>query len=262
MKLREIAKDLENRQVFGYKPDGNTVTAHRWKVYHIAENLYMTEMTAPKNYGEPHAHVCAFFPGVKIGFDLGTICRWQINEYNETDVLDMCAWCSSPEKFIASLEKRMQEGKWLKNSEIAFVKQFDPEAANRMTAYHDEKSREREEKNEERREAAQKREEEERAERERITAEKIADAERIIKTGKRLENESVFGKSLLNLVLDRNEIPVPIRTRGWISERLKTVQVVPECRSISVSFIKKSANGKASETVYSLVWDLYKKLTA
>lgn len=187
--------------------------------------------------------------------------NWEDSELiSKMDFLNM--GFADESDFIRSAENRMNSGAWVKNSEIAFVRQFAPAFAERMTAYHDEKSREREEKDLERIEAARKHAEEEAAERERITAEKIDEAERTIKAGREFQNEMVFGKSLFNLVLDRNEIPVPIRTRGWIADRLKTVLVVPELRSVSISFWKASKTAKASQTVYELIWTLYNKLTA
>lgn len=265
MKLCEIAKDLENRQVFGYKQDGNTVTAHRWSVYHVTGNIWIHE-SAPDQYGQVSPRVCLFFPGVKIGLDLFAFTPYQLMTWEDSELISKMDFLnmgfSDESDFIRSAENRMNDGAWIKNTEIAFVRQFAPDLADRMTAYHDEKSREREEKDRERREAARKRAEEESAERERITAEKIDEAERAIKAGREFQNETVFGKSLFNLVLDRNEIPVPIRTRGWIADRLKTVLVVPECRSVSISFWKASKTAKASQTVYELIWTLYNKLTA
>ena len=265
MKLCEIAKNLENRQVFGYKQDGNTVTAHRWTVYHATGNIWIHEPD-PDEYGQVFPRICLFFPGVKIGLDLFSIGLYQFMNWEDSELISKMDFLNmgfaDESDFIRAAENRMNTGSWVKNSEIAFVRQFAPAFADRMTAYHDEKSREREEKDRERIEAARKHSEEEAAERERITAEKIDAAEREIKAGREFQNETVFGKSLFNLVLDRNEIPVPIRTRGWIADRLKTVRIVPECRSVSISFWKASKTAKASQTVYELIWTLYNKLTA
>ena len=261
MKLNELKTELENRQVFGYKPDGNTVTAHRWSVYRATGNIWIHEPD-PDQYGQVFPRVCLFFPGVKIGLDLFSIGLYQMMNWEESELISKMDFLnmgfSDESDFIRSAENRMNSGAWVKNSEIAFVRQFNADFADRMTAYHDEKSREREEKDRERIEAARKHAEEEAAEQERITAEKINSAEQSIKAGKPFQNESVFGKSLLNLLFDRNEIPVPIRTRGWIAEHLKKFEI--NGSAITVTYIKNTKNTKARPTVYHLISDLCHKL--
>lgn len=260
MKLCEIAKDLENRQVFGYKRDGNTVTAHRWKVFPVVGNIWLRE---PKedSYGITHYKICLFLPDVKIGLDFGSIDEYQFAEWDENDLIErryLTFAYYSPAEFLRMEEQKVGESCWIKNSEIEFLRQFAPAEAERLQIYHDEQTKAREERNKARHDEYLRKEAERKAVEERILSEKLDAAENTIRAGGRIENETVNGKPLFFHLFERNGMEIPIKTKGWIADKLRYI-LVDRSENIRVCF-KQSKNAKISQSFVNCYFDLQRKI--
>lgn len=221
MKLNQIEAALENRQVYGYKRDGNTVTAHRWKVFHIAGNLYLQEPQVD-SYGQRYAHVALFFPGVKIGLDIGMLSSWQLDRYTVEDVASRFP-VSTVDALNELMAGRMESDEHIRDSYIAFVRQYDLAFAQKLEAYKAEYIRRMEQKRQEAHEERAHREEQERLDRERAIADELAKAEQAIINGGYVENKMLDGKPLFLRLFDKHGIKIAPRSRGWIIDKLKSV---------------------------------------
>lgn len=240
MKINQIERTLENRQVYGYKSDGNTVTAHRWKVFKLDGNLYLTEPKT-EEYGERYAHLVLFFPGVKIGLDIGTLIGWQLDQYEVEDVTRRVPFATEG-TFRDAVAATMANDGFLKNSYIAFVRQYDGEMADKMMRYKidwtERKERERQAKIEEQNRL----EEIERKKHAQAVAEMIKEAENRIISGGRIENKGIDGKPLLLHLFDKHGVKIAPRSRGWVIDKL--TEVIQRDNGSSSATFRKSYNGE------------------
>lgn len=221
VKINQIETPLENRQVYGYKRDGNTVTAHRWKVFHLSGNLYLQETQADQ-YGQRYTHIVLFFTDVKIGLDIGMLSAWQLDQYSVEDVVNRIGF-SDIDTFSAMISAQMEHGGYIKNSYMAFVSQYDVTLARKMEAYKAEWLERREKQQEAERAERERKEEQERKEQEKALSAAIEQAEKKILSGGRIENTEINGKCLFLHLFDKHGVNVAIRSRGWIIDKLKAV---------------------------------------
>lgn len=222
MKLNQIDARLENRQVYGYKPDGNTVTARRWKIFHLTGDLYLQQPHDGK-YGQRLAHVALFSANSKIGLDVGVIGQYELDQYSAEDVAKRFGF-STMREFNALMVSVIENDGYIKNSYIAFVNQYDGELAQRMKTHKTAWTARREQEETERRAEIDRKEEQQRIEREQAIAEKLAQAEKAIINGGHIENEMLDGKLLFLRLFDKYGVKLAIRSRGWVIDKLKYVE--------------------------------------
>lgn len=241
MKINQIEENLENKQVYGYKRDGNTVTSHRWKVFHLSGNLYLQEPQIDK-YGQRYAHIALFFQNVKIGLDVGMLSGWQLDQYSAEEVERRISFVTV-DAFRDTINAQMASGEHIKDSYIAFVRQYDEVQAEKMQSYKKEWRERKEHERQAEIAERERREAQERQERERTTAEAVEKAEQAIISGGYIGNKEIDGKPLFLHLFDKNGITVPIRSRGWIIERLASVtQHSNGTASVSASVSVKNKN--------------------
>ncbi len=119
--------------------------------------------------------------------------------------------------------------------------------------YHDKKARERDEKYKAR-QAEFERERQEKERQHQAELEKqVSDAERCILERKELANEPYDGSTLILHLMKKHGIVPPLRTQGWINEKL--VKVTAHDDSISYTF-RKSKKCKASQTAVDYLFQL------
>lgn len=249
MLINQIETTPESRQVYGYKRDGNTVTAHRWKVFPLVDSLYLQEPVADQ-YGQRYAHIVFLLDGVKIGLDVGMLTSWQIDNYSVEDVAAHVGF-SDADTFKAHIRADMENGLHIRDSYIAFVRQFDAPLAEEMQIYKAPFLQRREKQEQERRAEMERREQQEREQRARELAEAIAEAEKKILTGGRIENIEIGGKCLFLHLFDARGIDVPIRSRGWIASKLTAVIKCGESVSVVISPTRK---GEKVSSGFSAAW--------
>jgi hypothetical protein len=249
MFINQIETTPENRQVYGYKRDGNTVTAHRWKVFPLVDSLYLQEPVTDK-YGQRYAHIVFLLDGVKIGLDVGMLNSWQIDEYSAEDVAERVGF-RDLDSFSAHVRADMKKGGFVRDSWISFVRQFDVQFSDEMQACKADYLARLEKQQEERRAEMERREQQEREQRARELDEAIADAEKKILTGGRIENIEIAGKCLFLHLFDARGIDVPIRSRGWIAQKLTAVIKCGESVSVVMSTKRK---GEKVSSGFSAAW--------
>lgn len=245
VKINQITAALENRQVYGYKPDGNTVVAHRWKVFHLSGNLYLQEPQVDQ-YKQRFAHLALFFPGVKIGLDIGMLTGWQLDQYSAEDVEKKCG-CPTVETFSAMISEQMENDKHIRNTYIAFIKQYDSELAQRMEVYKSDYMKRREKKEAERQAEYMKKQEQARLAREQETAMEIEQAEQAIINGGTIDNAMLDGMCIFLRLFDKYDIDIAIRTRGWIINKLTSV-IQKENGGALLTFRRKTKTEKVSRS--------------
>lgn len=252
-KINQIDAPLENRQVYGYKPDGNTVTAHRWKVCHLTGDLYL-QQPYDGQYGQRFAHVVLIADGVKIGLDVDTIGNCQLDHSSIADVEKRIGFSTLAE-FNACVLSAIESNGYIKNSYIAFVRQYDGELAQRMEDYKTAWTARREQEETERRAEIDRKEEQQRIEREQAISEKLARAEKAIINGGHIENEMLDSKLLFLRLFDKYGVKLAIRSRGWVIDKLKSI-VQYNDGHISVYFSRVRDTDKSSHGFVDAYFEL------
>ena len=253
VKINQIEAPLEKRQVYGYKPDGNTVVAHRWKVFHLSGNLYLQEPQVDQ-YKQRFAHLALFFPGVKIGLDIGMLTGWQLDQYSAEDVENKCG-CPTVDTFSAMIKDQMESDGHIKNTYIAFVNQYDREFAKQIEEYKAKWLERRAKKNAEWQAECLRKQEQQHREREQEIAEDIANAEQAIMNGGTIDNVMLDGKCVFLRLFDKYEIDIAIRTRGWIINKLTSV-IQKDNGGASLTFKRRTKTEKISQSFVNAYFQL------
>lgn len=83
----------------------------------------------------------------------------------------------------------------------------------------------------------------------------IREAEGNIMAGKEVVNQEINGKSLIMQLFREHEIPVPLKTQGWIINSLHSIQYTPQENQWNYRYYKSSRNS-------TKMFDLLSKLSA
>lgn len=177
-----------------------------------------------------------------------------LNENHDVSELAMLAKNMEEFKGAEGYKKRLRQmedrGGFISLADImSMVKLGELDLAKRYSGYREdyiaELERRREE--EEAQKEAKRREEEEERERELVA--KIAEAENCIWLHKRLENEELEdGRHIVLFLMRKYDINVPLKTQGWINNKLAAVKFDKE-EGTRVWFYKQKGC-KCSESVY------------
>lgn len=215
------------KQCWTYKADGNTPVKK-------GKNLYPLDVITDCDdfkgfFVEVVKHSCGD-DDYLIWNDLGNSCVRYGNfhpafELSNTIMIDENL---SPYKGVDGLLKKLSvletRHDWIRLADImGLADNGKPEEAKKYIKYHDGLKVEQEEKYRKEREEAEKRaQERERRYQIEIDA-KIENAEGSIRGKKEFQNEIIDGKSLVNRLMEKYDIKVPIRTKGWIDKSLAAV---------------------------------------
>lgn len=113
---------------------------------------------------------------------------------------------------------------WIRLTEImALADNGKSEEAKRYMKYHDEFKAKREEEYRKKQEETEKRAQERERRYQREIDAKLENVEGSIREKKEFQNEMIDGKSLVNRLMEKYDIKVPIRTKGWIDKSLAAV---------------------------------------
>ena len=258
MKLHELTTPYETYKLIKYSQDGNTVIKRNTAMQQICGTLYKGE--AYNEYGTEYCTLYAVYPEYGIAYTVDG----HIDTRRETEELfsrfTQMPFCS-PSNFIMWMDGKTDiEKDWIRDAELELAAYFMPD---RVPIYREIKSamqRYREEKQareaEERRQAEQKFVTEQNA----IAEETVAKAIETIKSGGKLDNDTVtFYKSvydcskysIINHLMRQYRIKVPLRTQGWINDKLKSMTIADgKCEHCT---FWKSQSGKCSETFWKCI---------
>lgn len=232
MKLSELTTPMETHKIIRYAKDGNTVVHRNCKMQHITGPLYKGLDTQNKWYSEFEVYVIydgwpagLLFGVYRVDAELTVEGTLEIAKKNHLDTLNA---------YLQRLEVLMKASDFIGHAEIECVRLFDPDLAARLDQYRAEYDS---------RKAAEhaaekaKRETEAAAYVEEKNAEAEAAVQRaieILRSGGDLENVTVSffrsrysmsNYSVVNYLMRKYGIKVPLRTQGWINESLIRVTI-------------------------------------
>lgn len=138
MTLADFTTEYERRSAISYsKADGCTAVRNFYDVQHIVGPLYK-EREVKNEWGEDESSLFLFFPNVKDGF------LWQykmrnLSRYTPEKMLEEIVRfkMDTPGNFEQYLEKAMDEGRFVGNAMIRFIRQWNPVLADRCVTYRE-----------------------------------------------------------------------------------------------------------------------------
>lgn len=256
MKLKDFTfKKLETARVkcLGFAKDGQSVVS-RWKDLYPLELVtddaemkgFYLELLEEKYYTDYVLwNDCGGHFAVKYRVPLN-------EEYTISELLMIAKGMlefKGTDGYKKLLRQKEEKGSFISNADIASMMQLgETELAKRYCGYREEylaKKEEAKREEEARRQAARKAEEEERK---KALEAKIAEAENRIRMKKRLENEELEdGRHIVLYLMKKYGINVPLKTQGWINNKLASV--IFEDDGISLQFYRQKGC-KCSQSVY------------
>lgn len=227
---------------------------------HVIGNLYRGQTEAEETYNQC-CTLYVLYPDQSVAMEIGTV-----NVDNSIDeVQESCKRKSidTQEAFISGVKKRIENQDHVQLTYIEYLKYIDSslidacmESRKAFAIKQEQIRKERQKKYE--------------AESQRYVVEQNAEAEKavvtaieIIKNGGILENKQVTfyrnkydssSYSIVNFLMRKNGVNVPIKTQGWINEKLAYVNIAQD-GGINVRFWK-SKNGKCSDKFFDYMFEL------
>lgn len=266
MKLKELDTMLEKQRTICYKKDGNSITYHNKNMRLVEGCVYCGEPVAESQWNS-YCMLYVRYPEQKVAMEVGTV----NSDYSAEEAVNVVKknGIETQNTFIDFIKRKIEAQDHVQLSWIEYLKYICPELIDdcwesRMACM---KRRE-----QARQERNAKREAEDKA----FLAERQAEAEKLIAAaheticnGGTLENSNVtFYQSryesrtykIVNYLFRKHDINCPIKTQGWINDKLIHVGITPE-GSVNVRFWK-SKNGKCSEKVFDCLSELVRIVRA
>lgn len=138
MTLDQLISPFERRRAFEYGKDGNKVVRHWYEVQNVIGSLYKSRDTT-NQCGELEFNLFIFFPGTEIGLLYQRMAhpgRYTV-EQMAVSIRRDCV--DSPFHMICGLNERMTKDQHIDNALIAFIRQFDPLAADKYAKYREDR---------------------------------------------------------------------------------------------------------------------------
>lgn len=271
MRLHDLDTPLKRHGIMHYGSDGNKVVRHNYDMRPISGVLYKGEAETDE-YGAEVYDIFVVYPNVRYGL----LYLKKLRDREDRTTEQMEAWLDESgmgtlDGFLENLDEKMKAGKFIGFLEIEFVRQFDTECAERYASYRMEyKARKAEQHELERK----RREAEDTA----YVKEKNDEAESAlqvaidtIRSGNGgVENEGVeIFKSrynstvyaLVNVLCRRYKVTVPLRTQGWIAEKLVSFRV-RDGRYEYACWQSKKRSDKPSQSIHKCLKALVEAVRA
>ena len=260
MKLSELITPFETHKIIMYAKDGNTVVKRNIPVQQIEGNMYRGE--SYNEYGTDYCDIYAVYKEQRIGCKIDG----HVDIRNEIgEIYDRYSDFHTAESFLAWMDGKTDiEKHWIREGEIQLAEHFDMEKARAYADIKVQMNKHREEKAmieaEERKAAHQQYVEEHN----KIANEMIEKVIKIIKSGGRFNNDRVeifrdyynsSEYSVVNYLMRKYGIKVPLRTQGWINERLVSV-TVDESGNCKQCQFQRVKGGKRSESFWQYINEL------
>lgn len=230
MKMESLTTPFETFRVVTYNADQTKALYKNKPMQLITGSIYRGE-TVKEEYND-HCDVYAIYDGISVGIWIGSV----RTDYSIDEVMEQIRrkGMDSLENYMAAIKTRLEKQDHFRYTEIEFIKHIAPELENQMwesrKAYAENQHKKRME------QAAQ-REAEDQA----FIAAQNAEAEQtvnkameILRNGGKLENktvtfyESIYehsSYSIVNYLMRKYGVNVPIRTQGWINEKLVSAKI-------------------------------------
>jgi hypothetical protein len=230
MKLNELTTPFESFRVVTYNADQTKALYKNKQMQLITGSIYRGE-TIKEEYND-HCDVYACYAGIPVGIWIGSVHV----DYSIEEVMTQIKrkGMETLENYMAAIKYRLEKQDHFRFTEVEFIKHIAPELENQMW-----ESRKvfAENQHKKRMEQAAQREAEDQA----FVAERNAEAEQIVnktldilRNGGKLENQTVTfyesrynssSYSIVNYLMRKYGVNVPIRTQGWINEKLVSAKI-------------------------------------
>lgn len=264
MQLNELKSPFEKKRVIMYNFKGDKAIYHNKNVQHISGSLYCGE-TIQDEYKE-YCDLFVFYDNILVGLWIGTV---RTNDTVE-EVMDMLnrIKMDTLEKHKANIEYKITNDQYFRLIEIEFGKHIDPKLEDQMWESRknyginqDKIERERREKRYAEDQAyIQQRNDE---------AQQLVDqAVAILKSGNGiLDNYNVTiyktryharAYSIINYLARKYGVEIPIKTQGWINDKL--TQVILENGECKRCRYQSKKNSKCSTKIFGYVDQLIKAI--
>lgn len=259
MTLSEITTPYEQKQMYHYLSDGNTVKLSNIRVKLIREPYYMSEPKTDK-YGNTYADIYVWYPKYDDG------CGMKLtNLRTDTEVEKLCAYnddtYETPEKFI----KEVVNLDYPRMLEVSIIGEMNPELVpflmKKRDAYLEARAR---------KEAESKRIQEEAdkkyvSEQNEILKNTVKNAVEILKHDGVLKNITVTEYrdkydyseyKLVNYLSRKYGVKIPLRTQGWINSTLAEIKI----ENGTMTTYKRMSNTNPSNSIWKYMDELIKKV--
>lgn len=265
MTLENLNTEYENKKVFMYAKDGNTIVRHSKRMRKITDNIYAGE---PENngYGN-YCNIYLVFDSVERGIkycntsvcnDVETIVNAVHKDRHDT-----------LEGIISVINEAVENQRHVPMLYVEFIRQFRtdmiPAMMDARKAYKEKLDRKHEEERAKR--------EAEEAERIKVTMEKtnsvISSAIETLKNGGKLENKRITvyktnsdcnEYSIVNYLCRQYGVNIPLRTAGWVNDKLHSLNIA-DGKCCSLQWYKRSKTAKCSQSIYGYINQLIEKVS-
>lgn len=259
MLLSELTTPFEKRKVITYNSDQTKALCHNKNLQCISENVYRGEGTTDGYAEYCGLYVC--YPGVPLGLWI-TDTR---TDYTIEKVLEYINHknLDTEEHYLSDMKERIQKQDHFRFTEILFVKQIAPELENQMWESRKAFAK----KMEVQREAEKvQREAEDLAyvqEKNKEFDEAISAAVTTLQNGGLLRNTTVTlyrsrydysSYSVLNYLLRKYGVKTPIKTQGWINEKMTGVCINKD--GTCTVYYDKKRGAQCSQTIFDCIFEL------
>lgn len=264
MKLKELNTMLEKQRTICYKKDGNSITYHNKDMRLVEGCLYCGEPEAESQWNS-YCMLYVRYPDQKVAMEIGTVNA----DYDTEEAIGVVrkSGIETQDAFIKFVKRKIEAQEHIQLTVIEYLKYIRPSL---VDACWESRKAYAEKREQIRQERKAQREAEDKA----FIAEKQAEAEKLIaaayetiQQGGTLENTDIsfyenrytsHTYKIINYLFRENGVNCPIKTQGWINDKLIRVNIAPE-GAVNVQFWK-SKNGKCSEKVFNCLFELVEKV--
>lgn len=259
MTLSEITTPYEQKQMYHYLKDGNTVKLSSIRVKLIRKPYYMSE---PKTneYGNTYADIYVWYPKYGDGCGIKLM-----NLRTDTEVEKLCAYnddaYETPEKFI----RTVTELTYPRMLEIFLVNEINPDLVPFLTRKRDEYLKAKSAIESEQRRTQERIDMEFVSEQNEILKSTVEKAVEILKHDGILKNETIteyrnrydFSEyKLVNYIARKYGVKIPLKTQGWINSTLAEIKI----ENGEMTTYKRMSNTNPSNSIWKYMDELIKKI--
>lgn len=257
MTLSEITTPYEQKQMYHYLKDGNTVKLSSTHVKLIRKPYYMSEPKTDE-YGNTYADIYVWYPNPDCGMKL-------MNLRTDTEVEKLCAYnddaYETPEKFTRTVTELV----YPRMLEIFFVNEINPDLVPFLIRKHNEYLKAKSAIESEQRRTQERIDMEFVSEQNEILKSTVEKAVEILKHDGILKNETIteyrnrydFSEyKLINYIARKYGVKIPLKTQGWINSTLAEIKI----ENGEMTTYKRMSNTNPSNSIWKYMDELIKKI--
>ena len=260
MQFTKITTTYEKKKMFVYKSTGNGTTTRYVEARHVGGCLYMGQIEKREGCGYETCNLYFYLDACGAGIRIDGVPA-------DKDVREVCGRYrglgGSADEFIAYLDRRMEQGVYIPKNMLALAAEIKPENISRYVSSNEEILRLREEQRAAEQAAREQTDAAYVAEKNREAQAKVDAAAQILRNDGILANVDIaiyrsrYDRrvySVVNHLMRRYGIKVPLRTQGWINDKLATATIRDGvCAHVQY---RKTKNGKGSQAVFGYMTEL------